>query len=418
MDHSALSGLAVSGQQHGLVVLDECGAVIRPAKLWCDTATAEEAREISTALGRHVPTGFTASKVRWLARHEPENWARTHTAFLPHDFINFRLTGRRCCEAGDASGTAYFDVRARAFNAEAMAAAAPDLAPKVPELIASDAACGLVSGEAAARTGLPEGLLVASGSGDNMMSALGSGATAPGRVVISLGTSGTAFAYRPEPLVDPEGLIAPFCDATGGWLPLLCVMNLTGVTETVRQAFGDVDLETMTREAARIAPGADGLLLLPYLQGERVPDLPEATGSLLGLRTENFTRGHLFRAALEGTACNLANGVARLRELGVATEEAFLVGGAARNPLWCQILAAALDIEVTPLAINQSAALGAALQAAWCDARRRDPAAEAHAIASPFIAPASAPVAAAADAAAIYRELGQRLREFTARLHE
>jgi len=270
VDPSRLAGLAVSGQQHGLVVLDEADRVVRPAKLWCDTSTAEEARELAERLGQAVPTGFTASKIVWMARHEPQAWARVRRVLLPHDYLNFVLTGRAVMEAGDASGTGFFDVEGRTFDREEVAAVDPALADRLPPLMEAGTAVGTVSESAARRFGLPAGLLVASGGGDNMMSAFGSGATRPGVVVLSMGTSGTVFAQSERPVVDPEGLIAPFCDSTGAWLPLLCVMNLTGVTEEVRAVFPEHDLETLTGLAAEAPPGCDGLLLLPYLQGERV----------------------------------------------------------------------------------------------------------------------------------------------------
>jgi sugar (pentulose or hexulose) kinase len=197
-----------------------------------------------------------------------------------------------------------------------------------------------------------------------MMSAVGSGATSTGVVTVSLGTSGTAFAHADGPVVDPEGLVASFCGSTGGWLPLLCVMNLTGVTEEVRAGFG-MSHSALTAEARSTRPGCDGLLWLPYLNGERVPDLPNATGTLLGMRPGHLRAGTLYRAALEGTSLNLAWGIERLKGLGLEATELRLVGGAARNPLWREILAACLDTSVLPLEEPESAALGAAMQAQW-----------------------------------------------------
>lgn len=229
-----VAGIGVSGQQHGFVPLDAGGQVIRPAKLWCDTETAPEARELSGSYGRPVPTGFTASKILWLKRHEPERFARLAAVLLPHDYVNYRLTGRLFTEAGDASGTGFFDPRKRCFVPAEAAAIDPGLPAKLPPLIQPGEPGGELTPEAAAELGLEPGVPVAAGGGDNMMSAIGSGAVRPGVCVLSLGTSGTVFAYSDEPVVDPEGLIAPFCDSTGGWLPLLCVMNATGVTAEVR----------------------------------------------------------------------------------------------------------------------------------------------------------------------------------------
>jgi xylulokinase len=368
--------VGVSGQQHGCVTLDEADMPVRAAKLWCDTATSAEAEELSAAFGYPVPAGFTASKLLWLARKEPASWARTKRVLLPHDYINLLLTGTAAMEAGDASGTGLFDVVERRFDDVAIAkfdelAGAtpndPGLASRLPELMEPASPwtpVGRVSAAAAAEFGLAAGTLVAPGGGDNMMSAVGSGATSTGVVTVSLGTSGTAFAHAEEPVVDPEGLVAPFCGSTGGWLPLLCVMNLTGVTEEVRTSFG-MDHEALTEAARATEPGCEGLLWLPYLNGERVPDLPNATGTLLGMRPGHLRPGVLYRAALEGTSLNLAWGVERLRSLGVEAKQLRLVGGASRNPLWREILAACLDASVLPLEEPESAALGAAMQALW-----------------------------------------------------
>ena len=409
-----LAGIGVAGQQHGFVALDAAGEVLRPAKLWCDTSAADEAEELSRAWGRRVPAGFTAPKVLWLKRHEPERFARLATVLLPHDWIDLRLTGRATMEAGDASGTGFLDPRTRAWRADEVAWIDPELPAKLPPLLAPGEPAGRVGAAAARELGLPEGLLVAAGGGDNMLSAIGSGATRPGIVVLSLGTSGTAFTYSPAPVVDPEGLIAPFCDSTGGWLPLLCTMNVTGVTEEVRAAFGLQDepgLERLTREAAAVPPGCHGLLLLPYLRGERVPDLPRATGTLLGLRPGLLRPATLFRAALEGTSLNLAWGLDRLRALGLPLESLRLVGGGAQSLLWRQLLADVLALPLQPLPEPESAALGAALQAAWTFHRQSDPSLSADALAAPFTRPTSDPILPDPERAALYRELGQRFRE-------
>jgi xylulokinase len=380
----AVDAVGVSGQQHGCVLLDEQGQVVRPAKLWCDTETAPEARELSARLGRSVPTGFTASKVVWVAAHEPDAWARTRQVLLPHDFLNLRLTGVASMEAGDASGTGWFDPVARAFDPQAMAAVAPELAERVPRLLEAGAPAGRVDAAGAARFGLAEGTLVSAGGGDNMMSAIGSGATRPGTAVVSLGTSGTVFAQAHQPILDPEGLIAPFCDSTGQWLPLLCVMNLTGVTEGVVGLTGQ-DHGALTEAARAVVPGCEGLLWLPYLAGERVPDLPDATGTLLGMRPQHLAPGVLYRAALEGTSLNLAWGVERLRGLGLPVDRVHLVGGGSRNGLWREVLAAALGAEVQALDEPESAALGAALQALWTLRRAQGSACDLHDLAAPFI---------------------------------
>lgn len=388
IERGAIAAIGVSGQQHGFVPLDHDGAILRPAKLWCDTATANEARELSERLGKPVPTGFTASKILWLKRHEPERFARLSTVLLPHDYVNYVLTGRAVMEAGDASGTGFFDPVARAFDARAIAAIDADLAAKIPPLIAPGEVVGHVAFAGRDVFGLAESTLVATGGGDNMMSAIGSGATRAGVVVVSLGTSGTVFTRTERPLIDPRGLIAPFCDSTGAWLPLLCVMNLTGVTEEIRalaHAESGGDLERLTRAAAAVEPGVGGALLLPYLNGERVPDLPEASGALIGIRPGTLRVPELFRLALEGTSLNLALGVDRMRALGVRVDAVRLVGGAAANPLWRSILAAALDAPVVRLAEPEAAALGGAIQALWTWRRARGDAVAIDAVAAPYV---------------------------------
>lgn len=415
IDPATVLGVGISGQQHGCVVLDERGEVIRPAKLWCDTATAEEARELSAQLGRAVPTGFTASKLSWLKRHEPAHWARVRAVLLPHDYVNFRLTGRKVMEAGDASGTGWFDVKRRQFDPVAMAAIDGRMADLVPGLVAAGEPAGRLHADGAKLLGLREGTLVSAGGGDNMMSAIGSGATRPGVVVASLGTSGTVFTWSPVPVIDPRGLIAPFCSSDGGWLPLLCVMNLTGVTEEVRAAFGR-DHAQLTEAAARVAPGCDGMLWLPFLQGERVPDLPGATGTLLGMRPGLLRMGHLYRAALEGTSLNLGWGVDLMRDLGIGVHEVRLVGGAARNVLWRRILAAVLGARVVPLLEPESGALGAALQALWTHHRQSDPRADLAVLSAPYVQLSPEVTEPEPELVAAYRPLAGRYATEVARL--
>ncbi len=417
VDPKRITGIGVSGQQHGLVVLDDADRVIRPAKLWCDTETAPEASELSRRLGRAMPCGFTAPKILWLARHEPDNWRRTRSVLLPHDYVNFWLTGEKTMEAGDASGTGFFDPEMRRFDVEAMEAIDGGLITKLPPLLEPGEPAGRLCRDAAEALGLPSGVPVASGGGDNMMSALGSGATRSGVVVISLGTSGTVFAFSERPILDPRGAIAAFCDSTGGWLPLLCVMNVTGVTEEVRAAFAPTeDLASLTRAAEAVPAGADGLLLLPYLQGERVPDLPHATGTLLGVRPGTIRRGHLFRAALEGTSLSLAVGVERLDELGVAASDVRLVGGGARNPLWCRILTDVLQKPVSLLCEPDSAALGAAIAAAWTVRRLAGEAVDAASVAEPFVRIEPDVVEPNPEHAGLYVGMRDRLKDATERI--
>jgi len=406
-----LRGIGVSGQQHGFVPLDARDEVIRPAKLWCDTSTAAEARELSERLGRPLPTGYTASKILWFSRHEPRNRARLARVLLPHDWIDLKLTGTAWMEAGDASGTGFFDPLERRFDERAMLAVDPELPELVPELVTPHEPAGTLSRGAAAELGLPAGVAVAPGGGDNMLSAIGSGAVVPGRWVLSLGTSATVFARADVPVVDPAGLVAPFCDSTGGWLPLLCVMNATGVIEEVRSAFA-LGHDELTALAEAEPAGCEGLLLLPYLAGERVPDLPRAAGTLLGIRAGSLTPGRLLRAALEGTSLNLGWGLDRMRALGLEPTSLRLVGGGARNALWRRILAAVAGTPVERLAEPESAALGAALQAAWVTTKE-----PIESLTARFVAVDGARVDPEPELVEVYRTLSARFRSEVERFY-
>ncbi len=405
-----IRGVGVSGQQHGLVLLDARGEVLRPAKLWCDTSTAAEAEDLSRRFGARVPVGYTASKVLWTARREPDLWSRARTAMLPHDYVNFRLTGERVAEAGDASGTGYFDPAARSYDLERALAIDERLPERLPALLQAGEIAGRLSAEGAAILGLSAGIPVAAGSGDNMCSAVGSGATRDGVAVLSLGTSATVFSSTASPLLDPEGLIAPFCDASDGWLPLLCVMNATGVAEEVRRASG-LDHAELGARASTVAPACGGLVWLPFLVGERVPDLPRATGALLGIRPGSLDPGVLYRAGIEGVALNLAAGVDRMRSLGIAVERVRVVGGASASDLWCRVLADVLGVSIVRAAEPESAALGAALLAAWTVGRANGDRSDVDAVAAPFARTVGDPFEPDASAAAAYADARARFEE-------
>jgi xylulokinase len=319
-------------------------------------------------------------------------------------------------EAGDASGSGAFDPKSREFDRALLKWVDPRATDFVPDLVPSNVVAGAVCARAAAYFGLPEGIVVSPGGGDNMMSAIGSGATREGATVISLGTSGTAFAYSTRPIIDPRGEIAAFCDSTGAYLPLLCTMNVTGVTEEVRRAF-NLGHEEITALASAVPAGSDGLLLLPYFVGERVPNLPSATGSLLGLRPGLMTPGHLFRAAIEGTSLGLASGIERMQTLGLSLSSVSVVGGGAKNPLWRQILADMLGVPVVALAEPESAALGAALQALWVKRRATGESVSADEVARPFIVHEDRPSEPNPENHRVYRELLTRFERETRHLY-
>jgi xylulokinase len=367
--------IGVSGQQHGFVPLDKAGAVIRPAKLWCDTSTATECDEIMeklggpkkaiSALGNAVLPGFTASKILWLKKHEPKNYERLATVLLPHDYLNFWLTGERVMEYGDASGTALLNVRKRKWSQEVLDAIDPELAGALPPLIASDQPAGRLQPSTAHDLGLPAGVLVSAGGGDNMMGAIGTGNTRAGIVTASFGTSGTIYACSEKPVVDARGEIAAFCDSTNRWLPLLCTMNVTVATEMVRDDF-KWSHERYSAEAARVPAGSEGLLLLPYFEGERTPNVPDGTGVWFGVNKKTFAAGHFARAAMEGVTLGMNYGLRRLAALGVKPAQIRATGGGANSATWRQIMADVFGAPVVTLEVGEGAAFGAALQALWC----------------------------------------------------
>ncbi len=365
-------GIGISGQQHGFVPLGKDGHVIRAAKLWCDTSTASEcdlirnhfggSKAVIEKVGMDMLPGFTAPKILWLKRNEPENFAKLATVLLPHDYLNFSLTGRLGMEYGDASGTALMDVRTRSWARDVLDFIDPALAEKMPPPGSSTKPAGMLLPHLAQKWDLPIDVIVSSGGGDNMMGAIGTGNTAPGRVTASLGTSGTIYAYSDKPVIDPGGEVAGFCDSTDGWLPLVCTMNVTVATEAARHLFGwtHAQLEDAIRT---VPPGADSLLFLPYLQGERTPNLPRGTGVFHGLTTRTMTPAHMARATMEGVTLGLLYGLHRMRTLGIAPTEIRLTGGGSKSAIWRQICADVFGCRVVTLVESEGAALGAAIQA-------------------------------------------------------
>ncbi len=378
IDGARVRGIGVSGQQHGFVPLDASGHVIRPAKLWCDTSTTAECALITKKLGgpkaalrktgNLILPGFTAPKILWLKRHEPANYKKLRHVLLPHDYLNFWLTGNYCMEFGDASGTALMDVRKRVWSTDAINAVDRNLADWLPALSASHEAAGILKPDLARKYDFGNEVVVSAGGGDNMMGAIGTGNVAPGVVTASFGTSGTIYAFATKPVVDPEGEIAAFCSSTGGWLPLLCTMNVTAVTEQVRALFGQ-DHAALEAGVTATSAGAGGLVLLPYLAGERTPNVPNGSGVLLGLNQKTFSRNHLARAAMEGATMGMNYGLRRLATLGVKAKEIRVTGGGAKSPVWRQIMADIFGVPVVAMVEDEGAALGGALQAAWCVAR-------------------------------------------------
>ncbi|MFY0989957.1 xylulokinase [Halomonas sp. C05BenzN] len=377
VDAGAIRALGVSGQQHGLVALDAAGEPVHPAKLWCDTETAPWNAALVERLGGEagcldrlglvLQTGYTASKLAWLREVHPEAYARIATLMLPHDYLNFWLTGERVAEAGDASGTGYFDTRTRCWRHDVLAEIAPELDPErvLPRLIASREPAGTVRPALARELGLADDVLVASGGGDNMLGAIGTGNIRPGLVTLSLGTSGTICAHSPEPVVADSAMVANFCASHGGWLPLVCTMNVTSATTRIRELLG-LDLASFGERVAAAPLGAEGVTMLPFFNGERVPMLPEATASLDGLTSVNTTPANLCRAVVEGATLGLRYGLEQFGQLAEGVSEIRLIGGGSRSPVWRQMLADITASRVVCPEVTDAAALGAALQAAWC----------------------------------------------------
>ncbi|HKS49411.1 MAG TPA: xylulokinase [Amycolatopsis sp.] len=365
-----VQAIGVGGQQHGMVALDESGEVVRPALLWNDTRSAEAAEALVAELGGptawteavgSVPVAsFTVTKLRWLAEHEPELAARVASVLLPHDWLTWRLTGEAVTDRGDASGTGYFspvknvyrrDILERAFGRSL----------ELPRVLEPAETAG----------GTPDGLLVSAGTGDNMAAALALG-LGEGDVIVSLGTSGTVFGVSEVPAADPSGEVAGFADATGRFLPLACALNAARVLTATAAMLG-VGLAGLDRLALAAKPGADGLTLLPYLDGERTPNLPDATGSLHGMRRSNMTPENLARAAVEGMLCGLAAGLDAVRAQGMTARRVLLIGGAAQSEAVRAVAPAVFGLPVSVPEPAEHVALGAARQAAWALAGSAEP---------------------------------------------
>lgn len=360
-----VEAMSIAGQQHGMVVLDEAGEVIRPALLWNDTRSAPDATALvdelggpeawASAVGSVPVAAFTVSKVRWLARNEPENARRVASLMLPHDYLTWLLSGRpefAVTDRGEASGTGYWSPADGAYREDLVRLALGHV-PSLPRVAGP--------GEAIGETGT--GIALGPGTGDNMGAALALDVS-PGDVVVSLGTSGTAFAGSSRPTSDATGIVAGFADATGNYLPLVCTLNAARVLTSTASLLG-VDFDGLAALALAAAPGSGGLILLPYFDGERTPNLPDARGSLHGITRENLTPQNMARAAIEGMFGGLADAVDALVGVGVTPRRILLVGGAAANPAVGAVAATLFDVPVEVPPPGEYVADGAARQAAW-----------------------------------------------------
>ena len=366
--------IGVGAQQHGMIVLDESGQVVRPALLWNDLRSAPQAAELTKEFGGaaewarrtgSVPTAsFTVTKLRWLAEHEPEHAARTARVLLPHDWITWHLAGGGgavpATDRGDATGTGYFSPAASLWLPD-LAEAALGHPVGLPRLAAPAEIVGHTA------SGVP----LSAGTGDNMGAALGLG-LAPGDIVVSIGTSGTAYAITSIPAADQTGAVAGFADATGRFLPLVATVNAARVL-TVTATLLQTDADGLAQLALAAPPGAEGITLLPYLDGERSPNRPDASGVIRGLTSSNMTPQNLARAAVEAVLCSLADAIDNLADCGVTAERVILIGGAAQSPAVRAIAPAVFGVPVTVPAAEEYVALGAARQAAWAASGTQDP---------------------------------------------
>ncbi len=370
-----VAAIGLTGQMHGSVLLDDAGEVVRPAILWNDQRTEEECDEIRRRIGKErliqitgndALTGFTAPKLLWVQRHEPENWERVRHILLPKDYVRYRLTGEFAIDVADGSGTILFDLARRTWSDEILDALGLDRS-LFPDTHEGPDVTGALSAAAAEATGLRAGTPVVAGGGDQSANAVGVGAIRPGIVALSLGTSGVVFAATEEPFTQAEGRLHAFCHAVHDRWHLMGVMlSAAGSLRWLRDAVApDKSFDELVAGAAEVEPGAEGLMFLPYLSGERTPHPdPHARGAFVGLTVRHDLR-HMTRAVLEGVAYGLRDSLQLMMETGLARpHEIRASGGGTRSQLWCQILADVLGTQIATIPDAEGAAYGAALLAA------------------------------------------------------
>ncbi|MBI3151949.1 MAG: xylulokinase [Chloroflexi bacterium] len=374
-DSTQVKGIGLTGQMHGLVLLDEKGDVLRPAILWNDQRTGPQCDAIRLKLGRerliqitgnNALTGFTAPKILWVQEHEPEIWERTRHILLPKDYVRYKLTGKFGMDKADGAGTILFDLAKRDWSAEVLSALDIPAAYLPPTGEGTDVT-GELTEAAAQQLGLPAGIPVFGGGGDQAASAVGTGAVRAGVVSISLGTSGVVFATTDSPSIEPEGRLHAFCHSVPGKWHLMGVMlSAAGSLRWHRDTFAaNTDYDTLLAPAANIPAGSDGLFFLPYLTGERTPHPdPLARGAFIGLTVRHWL-AHLTRSVLEGVSFGLRDSFELMKNAGLKNvTQVRVTGGGARSPLWRQILADVLQAEIVTVNTTEGAAYGAALLAA------------------------------------------------------
>ena len=375
---ASIAAVGFSGQMHGAVLMDAAGNALRPSLIWCDQRTAEEARELTEQVGETqliawtcnpALTNFTLTKLLWVRKHEPRVYENFRMLQLPKDYVRFRLTGEYGMDMADASGTLLLDVAHRRWSAE-MAKAARIDESALPPIFESCQVCGKVSKEGADATGLAIGTPVVAGAGDQAAGAVGLGVVAPGAVHATIGTSGVVFASTDRPAMDPRGRLHTFCHAVPNRWHVMGVTQAAGLSlRWFRDQFGAASTsggdpyDALTKEAASVPPGSDGVMWAPYLMGERTPYLdPDARAALVGLAA-NHRRAHVVRAILEGVTFSLRDSFSIFEEMKVPVNNIRLGGGGARSPLWRQIQADVYAHPVEIVGAEEGAAYGAALLA-------------------------------------------------------
>ncbi len=383
VDKDAVKGIGLSGQMHGLVMLDENNAVIRPSIIWCDQRTAAECEEITQKVGAErliaitanpALTGFTASKILWVRNHEPENYEKCRHILLPKDYIRFRLTGEYATEVSDASGMQLLDIPNRCWSDEVLAKLDIDKA-MLGKVYESPDITGYITAEVAARTGLKEGTPVVGGAGDNAAAAIGTGVAEDGKAFTTIGTSGVVFAHSSKISIDPQGRVHTFCCAVPGCWHVMGVTQGAGLSlKWFRDTFCDAEKQTaksmgvdeyylMDQEAAQSPVGANRLLYLPYLMGERTPHLDaNARGVFFGLSAIH-TKRDMLRAVMEGVTYSLRDCLEVFREMNITVNDMMACGGGGSSPLWRQMLADLYGCPIQTLASKEGPALGVAILA-------------------------------------------------------
>jgi xylulokinase len=374
----SIACVGLSGQMHGAVLLGVDGEVLRPSIIWCDQRTEAECRWLDETVGRErllrltanpALTNFTLTKLLWVRTHEPDVWKHVRQVLLPKDYVRFRLSGEYAIDVADASGTLMLDVAERCWSHDILDAVDIDR-QLLPDVFESQDICARVTREAAALTGIPAGTPIVAGAGDQAAGALGMGITRPGAVSATIGTSGVVFAATDRPATDPNGRLHTFCHAIPGRWHVMGVTQAAGLSlrwfrdQVASGSGGGVSYDELTAEAARVPPGADGVLWAPYLMGERTPHCdPNARAALFGLAA-NHGRGHIVRALMEGVAFSLRDTLSIFAELHVPVDRVRLGGGGSRSALWRQIQADVYGCAVDTASADEGAAYGAAILAA------------------------------------------------------